>query len=125
VKKSAVKKSTVNVLLVLALVVIFVVSFAIGGKYTDAEERFPGTDGTATEQIEELNPEYEPWFAPFFESESSEVESGLFAMQAGIGGIVLGFAFGALWGRRNPARPSAVEGDASEGDPSPVGEETA
>ncbi len=114
------KKSTVNILLIIALVAIFVVSFSLGGKYTDPEERFPGSDGAATEQIEEIDPDFEPWFAPFFEPESSEVESGLFALQAGLGGVVLGFAFGALWGRGRRA-PESV----GEGDPAPVGEETA
>ena len=94
------KKSTVNILLAIALVVIFAVSFVIGGQFTDPEERFPGTDGAATSQIEESHPDYEPWFSPFFEPESGEVESGLFALQAGIGGAVLGFAIGGLWGRR-------------------------
>lgn len=101
------KKSTVNILLVLALVVIFGISFAIGGMNTNPDERFPGTDASATSQIEEANPDYEPWFSPFFQPESGEVESGLFALQAALGGSVLGFAIGGLWGRRRrePADP--------------------
>lgn len=104
------KKTLVTVSLIVALVVIFGVSFIIGGTRTDPEERFGGTDGAATTQIEESNPDYEPWFTPFFEPESGEVESGLFALQAGLGGCVLGFAIGALWGRRratsnDPATP--------------------
>jgi cobalt/nickel transport protein len=94
------KKSTVNILLVLALVVIFVVSFVVGGQYTDSEERFAGTDATATATIEENHPDFEPWFQPFFAPESGEVESGLFALQAALGGTVLGFAIGVLYGRR-------------------------
>lgn len=94
------KKSTTNVLLGVALVVVFAVSFIVGGTHTDPAERFTGTDSAATSQIEAANPDYVPWFAPFFQPESGEIESGLFALQAGIGGAVLGFAIGGLWGRR-------------------------
>ncbi|PID95935.1 MAG: energy-coupling factor ABC transporter substrate-binding protein [Actinomycetales bacterium] len=92
------RKAWTNVILLLALVVIFGVSFVLGGQRTDPEERFAGTDSAATSVIEESG--HEPWFSPFFEPESGEVESGLFALQAAIGGGVLGFAVGALWARR-------------------------
>jgi cobalt/nickel transport protein len=94
------KKMTVNILLVVALVAIFGISFVVGGGHTDPEERFVGTDSAATSQIEASNPGYVPWFTPFFQPESGEIESGLFALQAGVGGTVLGFAIGGLWGRR-------------------------
>lgn len=100
------RKSTVNLLLVAALVVIFGLSFVIGGLYTDPDERFAGTDSSATSQIEASNPDYVRWFEPFFQPESGEVESGLFALQAGLGGTVLGFALGALWGRRRTQAPA-------------------
>lgn len=103
------KKTTTTLLLIAALVVIFAVSFVIGGNYTDSEERFGGTDGAATSQIEASHPDYEPWFTPFFEPESGEVESGLFALQAAIGGTVLGFAVGALWGRKRGAASAAAD----------------
>lgn len=95
------KKTLVNVLLIVALFLVFAVSFVVGGNHTNPDERFGGTDGAATSQIEESHPDYVPWFQPFFQPESSEVESGLFALQAGIGGTILGFAIGALWGRRH------------------------
>ena len=95
------KKSLINVALIVALFLVFGISFVIGGLHTDPEERFGGTDGAATTQIQESHPDYEPWFHPFFQPESSEIESGLFALQAGIGGTILGFAIGALWGRRH------------------------
>jgi cobalt/nickel transport protein len=102
------KKQTVNILLGVALVVTFAVSFVVGGLHTDPEERFGGTDSAATSQIEESNPDYVPWFRPLFQPESGEVESGLFALQAAIGGAVGGFAVGGMWGRRRAAGASRL-----------------
>ncbi len=94
------KKTLVTIALVASLFVVFGVSFAIGGLHTNPDERFTGTDSAATTQIQAANPGYQPWFTPFFQPQSGEIESGLFAVQAAIGGCVLGFAIGALWGRR-------------------------
>jgi len=48
----------------------------------------------------EINPDYEPWFAPLFEPPGSETESLLFALQAGLGAGFIGFFFGWHHGRR-------------------------
>ena len=40
------------------------------------------------------------WFEPLFSPGSAELESGLFALQAGLGGILLGFVLGRLTARR-------------------------
>ena len=106
------RKSWTTIALVAALVLIFGVSFVVGGIHTNPDERFVGTDSVATSTIEESNPEYVPWFQPFFQPESGEVESGLFALQAAIGGTILGFAIGALWGRRHGTTTT-------EGEPAP------
>lgn len=112
------KKAVINILLVVAMFVVFVVSFVVGGVHTNSEERFAGTDGAATSQIEESHPGYEPWFRPFFEPESSEVESGLFALQAALGGVVLGFAIGGLWGRRHRKAGAPAPEDPPMSEPS-------
>jgi cobalt/nickel transport protein len=115
------KKWTTNILLVVALVAIFGISFVIGGSNTNPDERFGGTDSAAISQIEASNPNYVPWFTPFFQPESGEVESGLFALQAGLGGTVLGFAIGGLWGRKR-AQESVAEmalGDSQPNDSQP------
>lgn len=103
------KNSTTNILLGLALVAVVAVSLVVGGLHTGAAEPFVGTDAAATEQIQAANPGYQPWFTSVFAPGSGEVESGLFALQAAIGGSVLGFAVGALWGRR---RGRTAEADA-------------
>ncbi len=105
------RKTLTTLGLIVALVAIFCVSFAVGGLHTDADERFPGTDSVASAAIEEAVPGFQPWFEPPFQPESGEVESGLFALQAGLGGSVLGFAIGALWGRRHRAAPLEAPGE--------------
>lgn len=106
------RKAITNLLLTVAMVAIFVVSFLIGGAAAvnreNPDERFGGTDDKATSQIQQLDPNYTPWFSSLFEPASGEVESGLFAMQAAIGGVILGFALGGLWGRRTARRSGAV-----------------
>lgn len=85
--------------LLAAIVVIFAISFALAPRPSDADaEAFGGTDSVVTEILEEGG--VEPWFEPFFQPESGEIESGLFAMQAALGAGILGYALGNLRGRR-------------------------
>lgn len=84
----------VTLALLVALLALFVVPlyFADPG---DAEgERFGGTDAKATEIIAAQG--HRPWFEPIFAPGSSEVESGLFALQAGLGAGILGYSLGRL-----------------------------
>lgn len=65
---------------------------------------FQGSDGQAQALIEETG--YRPWFAPFWQPPSKEVESLIFAAQAALGAGLLGYVIG----RRHaapPASPSA------------------
>ncbi|WP_068427359.1 energy-coupling factor ABC transporter substrate-binding protein [Piscicoccus intestinalis] len=86
----------IDVLLVVALVAVVAVSFLLGRQSGDGE--FAGTDATVSQVIEDEG--HQPWFQPFFEPGSAELESGLFALQAGLGGVVLGYCIGRLHGRR-------------------------
>lgn len=61
---------------------------------------FGGADGQAEEAIGEINADYEPWFSPFFEPASGEIESLLFAFQAAIGAGVIGYGLGYMKGQR-------------------------
>lgn len=102
----------------LALLAVVVAIFAIPLTLrlnTDGQpegEAYAGTDSSATEKIEELNPDYTPWFNPLFEASSGEVESGLFALQAAVGAGTLGFVLGRLSGRRRTRQVSATASDA-------------
>ncbi|MDO5676960.1 MAG: energy-coupling factor ABC transporter substrate-binding protein [Propionibacteriaceae bacterium] len=87
--------------LVLALVIIYAVVIALAPSGAE----FVGTDATANELLDA-----EPWFEPLFSPGDlgGELESGLFALQAGLGGVLLGFALGRL-GRRNAAVTTPAE----------------
>lgn len=96
----------VNLGLVAAIAAVLAVVFGVGsGRIADpGAEPFAGSDGRATELAKAIDPTFEPALDPLFEVESGEVESGLFALQAGIGGTVLGYAIGALSTRRRYER---------------------
>ncbi|SEP24867.1 energy-coupling factor ABC transporter substrate-binding protein [Trujillonella endophytica] len=98
------RRTLVTVLLVLGVVALFAVPLLLDGGSSD----YSGSDGRATEAIEETG--YTPWYESVF-SPSGEVESGLFAVQAALGGAVLGYVVGRLRGRRSstPAAPPVPE----------------
>lgn len=60
---------------------------------------YGGTDDAAKQAIDTVNPDYKPWFHSIMAPPSSEVESLLFALQAGIGAGVIGYVIGYYKGR--------------------------
>lgn len=91
-------------LVLAAIVILLAVALYLGGRAASGdEEAFGGTDAAATAQLEDAG--HEPWFEPIMPPAGGEIESGLFALQAGLGGVVLGYVFGRLRGRAGrPAR---------------------
>jgi cobalt/nickel transport protein len=83
-----------NWLLATAVVVLAVLPliFVKGGDFT-------GSDNKAQEVIKQVDPTYKPWFNSLFKLPSSEVESLLFAVQAGAGAGVIGYVIGLYKGR--------------------------
>lgn len=94
-KKNSVWGS-VGLIVLVVVIAMFPLFFNYGD---DAEEPFAGTDATATETIQEIDPNYEPWFEPLVGELPGEVESGLFALQAVIGAGVLFYVIGFYRGK--------------------------
>lgn len=95
------KKNSAWVSIGLFVLVVLIAMFPLFFNYgdDDAEEPFAGTDATATETIQEIDPDYEPWFEPLVGELPGEVESGLFALQAVIGAGVLFYVIGYYRGK--------------------------
>jgi cobalt/nickel transport protein len=94
------KKGLSNWLLVLAVLALAVSPLIF---LRDAE--FGGADAKAQEAINEIQPEYKPWFKSIFEPASSEIASLLFASQAALGAGVIGYAIGLYKGRSQQQKP--------------------
>lgn len=98
----------------LAAAVVIAVGSLLYGFSRDAGAEFGGADGQAEEVITGIQSDYEPWFSPLVGELPGEVESGLFAIQAGLGGIILGGAIGWYAGRHR-GRKEAVTATVSDG----------
>lgn len=102
------RTTVVTLLLVAGIVAIVGTALVIDSGRSGDHDRFVGTDSAATSRIEQDNPDYRPWFRSVWSPGSGEVESGLFALQAALGGVVLGYCFGALRGRRRAEAHAAT-----------------
>lgn len=83
-----------------AIMVLFIGQFFMGVAMNPDSE-FGGADGAAEDVIMEMTGgEYEPWVEGFgFEPPGGETESLLFALQAAIGAIIIGYFFGYYRGK--------------------------
>jgi len=65
------------------------------------DSEFGGSDGAGSDAIATIAPDYDSsWITNWWEPPGGETESALFALQAAIGGILIGYAFGYLRGRK-------------------------
>ncbi|MDX2099939.1 MAG: energy-coupling factor ABC transporter substrate-binding protein [Leptolyngbyaceae cyanobacterium bins.59] len=62
-------------------------------------QEFGATDAQNTDAIQEIQPNYQPWFKPVIQDSGPEVQTFLFAVQSGIGAGVLGYILGLYKGR--------------------------
>ena len=85
----------------LAVIAIFAAPFML-----NPQAEFGGADDAGSEAIQAQSPGYEPWFSPLWQP-PPETESMLFALQAAIGAIIIGYFLGYEkarkdFGRENP-----------------------
>ena len=81
-----------HLVMILAVVIISVLPLIIYSGLGEEEGYFGGADDSAGDAIAETG--YEPWFEPIWEPPSGEIESLLFAVQAAIGALIIGYVFG-------------------------------
>ncbi len=98
------KRSTI-IILAIVCILLFVAPFFV---YTGGEEQgqYGGADDAAGDAIGEIynnttGKEYTPWFNSLWEPPSGEIESLLFALQAAIGAIIIGYFFGYWRGQKD------------------------
>ena len=110
---SGVKQNSgwVTALLIIAVVLLAAIPMFFNFGDKDAEEPFSGTDGAAGTVVEEIDPEYTPWFEPLVGELPGEVESGLFALQAAIGSGFLFYVLGYYRGRNKGVARGVVKRD--------------
>lgn len=84
-----------------SILLLLVVILAALPLFFIKDSEFAGADEQAEEQIGEIAPAYEPWFESFWEPPGGETESLLFALQAAIGALVIGYVFGYWKARKN------------------------
>lgn len=72
------------------------------------KEPFAGADDQGMDAIVESNPDYKPWFESLWKPPSGEIESLLFALQAGLGSGLLFYYIGL---RRGQAQRRKQEQD--------------
>jgi cobalt/nickel transport protein len=86
------KNRDVNIILLILVAIIAVVPLVMYSGLGEDQGYFGGSDGEAGEIIESTG--YEPWYNSIWEPPSGEIESLLFALQATIGAIIIGYFWG-------------------------------
>ncbi|MCW2278257.1 energy-coupling factor ABC transporter substrate-binding protein [Heliophilum fasciatum] len=88
-----------GLLLMLALLLVLI---PLGIDFDDnGHEPFAGADAQAEGVIQDLAPDYQPWFTSFWEPPGGEMESLLFAVQAALGAGFIGFYLGRSYERKH------------------------
>ena len=97
-------------IVILAIVVVIaILPLAMYSGLGEEEGYFGGADDAAGTAIEETG--YEPWFSSIWEPPSGEIASLLFAIQAAIGAIIIGYILGYFHGQANERKKMEKEGE--------------
>lgn len=96
--QNAPKKLGKGVVILGTVVMILLVVYPL---LTIKDSEFGGSDGVGSEVVAELAPDYDSkWITNWWAPPGGETEGALFALQAAVGGIFIGYVFGYLRGRK-------------------------
>jgi cobalt/nickel transport protein len=95
-----------------AIALAFVIAIFVFAIVSNQNAMFGGADVAGKEAIAKINPNYKPWFAPLWQPKP-ETESMLFALQAAIGALVIGYFIGFEHGRK-AVREQSAQADSNE-----------
>ena len=89
---------TTLIILAIICAIIFIAPLAMYNGHGEDDGYFGGSDGAAGEAVEKTG--FKPWASAVWEPPSGEIESLLFALQAAIGAIIIGYFFGYWRGQK-------------------------
>lgn len=84
------------------MAIIAILPLAMYNGMGEDEGYFGGADDSAGTVVEETG--YQPWFSSIWEPPSGEIGSLLFALQAAIGAIIIGYVLGYYNGQAKERR---------------------
>ena len=87
-----------NLILLILTIIILIAPMIIYSGLGEDQGYFGGSDDQGSDAVTETG--YKPWFESFWEPPSGEIESLLFAVQAAIGAIIIGYTFGYWRGQK-------------------------
>ena len=91
------KRQDIILLVIAAMLVVLPMIFVKAP--ADGTQGFQGADSQAQVLVGKIAPDFKPWFKPLWTPPSGEIQSLLFALQAGIGCGFLGYYAGLRVGR--------------------------
>ena len=94
-------RSIIFILGIFAILILVTLPFVLA-----PNSKFGGSDNAGANAVRQIAPGYDTQWITNWWKPAPETESMLFALQAGIGGLLIGFAFGYLRGRKS-ATPDA------------------
>jgi cobalt/nickel transport protein len=97
------------IILLCLVAIIAIIPLTIYNSMGEDQNYFNGSDDIAGAAIEETG--YQPWFSSIWEPPSGAIESLLFALQAAIGAIIIGYIFGYYNGQAKERKRIAKKTD--------------
>jgi cobalt/nickel transport protein len=85
------------IILLILVAAIVILPLALYNGLGEDQGYFGGADDQGSEAIEATG--YQPWIQPIWEPPSGEIESLLFATQAAIGAVIIGYVLGYYHGQ--------------------------